>query len=511
MRSKKHPFYLFMVIVALYSWINAQTSTTTQPAVPRLVNFSGKAVDLQGKPITGVSGATFAIYKDQTEGAPLWTETQNIHPDAKGNYTVQLGSEKSSGLPLDLFATGEARWLGVHIDGQEDQPRTLLLSVPYALKAMDAETLGGKPASAFLQAMQSAGGDGTPDRGQAAKLPPTVHGTGTTGALPLWTAKNTIANSALTQDSNGNINLNANVSAKDLFTTSVSTNGSIFATQLDVETPNSGDGIVATVGVALASGNAGITGGVYGATESNSGRGVWGRGLGSAATGVYGETFGLDPNANGVVGVSRGPGAAVAAVNTSSGDGLFVQATTGVAAFFLGDVEVDGNLSKAGGSFKIDHPLDPANKYLYHSFVESPDMKNIYDGTVTTNSEGVAIVTMPDWFEALNQDFRYQLTAMGQFAQAIVATKMANRQFTIKTDKPNVEVSWQVTGVRHDAWAEAHRIPVEQMKEGKERGLYLHPELFGAPAEKSIAAARHPNAAKMTKEAAISPISLGKR
>jgi hypothetical protein len=164
----------------------------------------------------------------------------------------------------------------------------------------------------------------------------------------------------------------------------------------------------------------------------------------------------------------------------------------GFAAFFLGDVDVDGNLSKAGGSFKIDHPLDPANKYLYHSFVESPDMMDIYNGNVTTDGAGNAVVTMPDWFEALNRDFRYQLTVMGQFAQAIVATKMANHSFAIKTDKPNVEVSWQLTGVRHDAWADAHRIPVEQMKAEPERGFYMHPELFGAGLEKSVAAARHP-------------------
>jgi hypothetical protein len=99
---------------------------------------------------------------------------------------------------------------------------------------------------------------------------------------------------------------------------------------------------------------------------------------------------------------------------------------------------------------------------------------------------------LPDWFEALNRDFRYQLTVLGQFAQAIVLTKVANHQFSIKTDKPNVEVSWQVTGIRHDAWADAHRIPVEEMKPEKERGSYRHPELYNAPAENSLSWARHP-------------------
>ena len=97
-------------------------------------------------------------------------------------------------------------------------------------------------------------------------------------------------------------------------------------------------------------------------------------------------------------------------------------------AYFDGDVDVLGTLSKSSGSFKIDHPLDPANKYLYHSFVESPDMKNIYDGNVTTDGSGTAIVTMPAWFEALNTDFRYQLTVIGQLAQAIVASEISKWQ-----------------------------------------------------------------------------------
>jgi hypothetical protein len=133
----------------------------------------------------------------------------------------------------------------------------------------------------------------------------------------------------------------------------------------------------------------------------------------------------------------------------------------GIAGTFIGNVTVGGNLAKAGGSFVIDHPADPANKYLYHSFVESPDMMNIYNGNAVTDSSGAATVTMPDRFESLNRDFRYQLTVIGQFAQAIVASEVANGSFSIKTDKPNVKVSWRVTGIRQDAWANAHRIPLE--------------------------------------------------
>jgi hypothetical protein len=145
------------------------------------------------------------------------------------------------------------------------------------------------------------------------------------------------------------------------------------------------------------------------------------------------------------------------------------------------NVDIIGTLSKGAGSFKIDHPLDPGNKYLYHSFVESPDMKNMYDGNITTNDAGLATVTLPNWFETLNRDFRYQLTVIGQFAQAIVASEISGNQFSIRTDKPNVKVSWQVTGTRQDAFANAHRIQVEVEKAPADRGRYLYPELVGAP------------------------------
>jgi len=129
-----------------------------------------------------------------------------------------------------------------------------------------------------------------------------------------------------------------------------------------------------------------------------------------------------------------------------------------------GNVNVGGTLTKHSGTFRIDHPLDPANEYLSHSFVESPDMMNIYNGSVTTDRRGMATVILPAYFEALNRDFRYQLTPVGQFAQAFVAEKVKGNRFVIKTSKPGVEVSWQVTGVRHDEWANQHRVQVEEPK-----------------------------------------------
>jgi hypothetical protein len=146
-----------------------------------------------------------------------------------------------------------------------------------------------------------------------------------------------------------------------------------------------------------------------------------------------------------------------------------------------GNVVVNGNLSKGGGSFKIDHPLDPENKYLYHSFVESPDMMNIYNGNITTDGSGKAKVKLPAYFEALNMEYRYQLTVIGSFSQAIVSKEIEENVFEVATDKPNVKVSWQVTGVRKDAFAKNNRIPTEELKKAEERGKYLHPKAFGKP------------------------------
>ncbi|MCB0667330.1 MAG: hypothetical protein KDC80_15995 [Saprospiraceae bacterium] len=146
-----------------------------------------------------------------------------------------------------------------------------------------------------------------------------------------------------------------------------------------------------------------------------------------------------------------------------------------------GDVDIRGNISKGGGSFKIDHPLDPENKYLYHSFVESPDMMNIYNGNTVTDSKGLSTITLPDYFESLNRDFRYQLTVLGSFARAMIAKEIDENRFTVATDRPNVKVSWQITGVRRDPYAEKNRIPNVVEKKGFNKGRYLYPEAYGKP------------------------------
>ena len=176
--------------------------------------------------------------------------------------------------------------------------------------------------------------------------------------------------------------------------------------------------------------------------------------------------------------------------------------TNSLAGFFEGDVTISGNLnitgsiSKGSGTFKIDHPLDPENKYLVHSFVESPDMMNVYNGNATTDANGLAIIELPEYVEVSNKDFRYQLTPIGQFAQCIVKEEVNGDKFVIQTDKPNVKVSWQVTGIRNDPYAKENRVIVEEEKSTNEKGHYLHPEVYGKDKSKSV----HPTMNSKTKE-----------
>ncbi|GGT11723.1 hypothetical protein ACFFV7_36195 [Nonomuraea spiralis] len=151
-----------------------------------------------------------------------------------------------------------------------------------------------------------------------------------------------------------------------------------------------------------------------------------------------------------------------------------------------GGCSIYGSLSKPGGTFLIDHPLDPAGKYLSHSFVESPEMLNVYSGVAVTDDQGKVTVALPDYFEALNRDHRFQVTPIGRLAMAAVDGGVRDNAFTIRTDQPNVTVSWQVTGVRQDPWALAHPVEVEKEKPAEERGMLLYPEEHGFPATMGI-------------------------
>ena len=811
MFNRRHVFYavfLFASSSLLFSFQAPAQSAPSLGVIPKMVKFSGAA------PV-GTSSVSFAIYDRQDSLAPLWLETQTVTGDASGHYSVLLGSTKADGLPASIFASGEARWIGVTVEGGQEQPRTLLVSVPYALKAGDAETLGGKPLSAFVladglgkssslrsisqaQRVLTATGDvgtqnflgkfdssnvnlissqvfdngtnvgiGTSTPGNKLDVAGTIRSTDTTesinsnvgsiltlgglgvaktgyfgvgivlesqnaasfiyGTSGFSTRGSSLASSAGTSGNyNGTFFNNNGVGAGDngnqlnvglpswrmalggggaewngadnFSIARVAAGGNFLAPSIFLKVTNAGNvgigtttpataldvvgqvhasggfkfgdgsvqtsaavgtltGVTTAAGSGLlggatsgnpslslvscgnaqilqsngttwacatpASGGGGITypyssgnqsstsgaftvtqtnsvvlggsptftqamstipGAVVGiaSTTSNSASGVIGFSSSISApamVGWNGSTSGSSDSAEGILGITDNPigtaiegnansttgnnvgvrgqskstnGIGVWGFNGTSGSGIGVQAEVdgptgtgllvksnngGVAAEFdflgssgnilvaksagntkmtldftgaltsdtihttggtpsiigtggltiNGPLIANGTVSKPMGSFKIDHPLDPAGKYLYHSFVESPDMMNIYNGVVTLDAKGQAWITMADYFEALNMDFRYQLTAMGRPAPYLYVSKeMAGNRFKISGGPAHGKVSWQVTGIRHDAYADAHRIQVEVEKPAAEQGTYLHPELFGKDASKGL-------------------------
>jgi hypothetical protein len=817
----------FTTLLLGSSGIAQQAATTT---VPNLVRYGGVLKDAQGAPLSSTTvGITFAIYKQQDGGAPVWMETQSVATDAGGNYSALLGSTTANGLPGDLFSQEEQRWLGVQVQGQAEQSRVLLVSVPYAFKAHEAETLGGKSVSDFVLANStnsSANSSSTTQTGpNTANSPPASGGArkGAASAGPTnFSGSTTDQIVGVTQSGTGG-GVIASAPSKALVGTATSTSG----TAIGVEGGSNGSGgygvygnvtsaTGATVGVkgnSQSSGGTGVRGtniatsgattgvsgyvdsaagtagsfnnaaggmilsgqnngvvkfsvdgsgnitsqgtlsgigitgttsaaagvgltgnatnttgantgvmgetpstngtgvggyanattgqnvGVYGQTNSNNGWGVYGEadstsgqtfgvegnnqsagnyssgvlGYENAATGavygvqgvtasttnyavgvvgnenaatgvvygvqgvtasttnnaagvagnenatsgvVYGVSgitnsatngaagvngyegaatgvvYGVNGNTNstttgaaavsGVEGALTGTVSGVSGTTMSSGQGAagvsgYAQATSGetygvlginssstngangvlgsatattgqaigvqgassspegigveginvvcsgsgctlvagTAGFFAtatggtilegvggtdtvftvdssgnghyaGNLNVTGTLTKGGGSFKIDDPLDPENKTLSHSFVESPDMMNLYNGSVRLDARGEAWVAMPEYFQALNRDFQYVLTSVGSSQPRLyIAREMKGNRFKIAGGGPNGKVSWMVTGIRQDAWANAHRIPTEEEKPPQERGKYLHPELYGASADQN--------------------------
>jgi len=240
-------------------------------------------------------------------------------------------------------------------------------------------------------------------------------------------------------------------------------------------------------------------------------RATGGDGTGFGGDGLF-VTGGSVPAGRAGTGVNVTGGQSLAAgqrggvgIQASGGSGPAGQGFAGV--FFgrvemNGDVDINGDFSVSGGvkAFKIDHPLDPENKYLYHAAIESSEVLNVYSGNVTTDSNGNAEVKFPAWFEAINRDFRYQLTVIGQFAQAIVLDELKGNRFTIKSSVPKVRVSWQVTGIRSDPGTLHNGFKVEEEKPERERGAYLNPAAYGEPDEKGVQWARNAEIMRQMKQ-----------
>ncbi len=263
-----------------------------------------------------------------------------------------------------------------------------------------------------------------------------------------------------------------------------------------------GHGTVGVAGTSFSGNGTGLRGvansgataaGVAGA--SISGYGVSGTGkVGVEGTTADGANFGrlgqLNTGVQGVSTANNGTGIMGRADSGTLAFGVWGRSSTGWAGYFSGDVQVTGTLGSSAAAFTVDHPQDPSGRLLSQAYVASDEMLSTYSGNVTTDAAGAAVVRLPGYVGALNGDFRYQLTVVGGFAQAIVAQKVRDGRFTIRTSEPGVEVSWQVSGVRRDAFARDHPFRAERAKKGALAGRFLRPDLHGRPDTQDVTATR---------------------
>ncbi len=474
-----------------------------------------------GSPATGQFDFRFRMYSAATGGGQVGSEKlfDNVQV-RKGVFTVQL-NYGPDGIDSTVFF-GDARWIEVAVRPGSSggsytvlSPRQELTATPYAFSLYpDANVTGSVPGgNAVFGTNTAAGGESYGLRGDSAS----TSGRGVSGQA---TAASGTTYGLYGQSASPNgygvygIHAASSGTTPGVAGISNSTAANAFAVVGQVNPASVGGYSTGVRGISKGTGGSGIgvwgsqdgSGwGVYGTavagygvigmtTSTSAGRGVYGQGF----TGVYGVgTRGVDGrssaggvNSFGVYGEStadRGTGVYGKANTGPDAFGVWGVSSSGYAAWFEGKVRVTGNLQKGGGSFIIDHPLDPENKYLYHSFVESPDMMNIYNGNVILDSKGEAWVDLPDWFGALNRDFRYQLTAIGAPGPNLyIAAPVQNNRFQIAGGQPGAQVSWQVTGIRQDPYANRHRIPVEEDKPASEQGTYLHPDAYDQPASKGV-------------------------
>ena len=500
---------VWVVIPGLAQGSEPGAAPSTTAPLGSAITYQGQ-LQLDGHPVEEVCDFRFSLWDAGSGGSQVGsTLTRTAVPVEKGLFTIPNLDFEASAF------SGPARWLAIDVrcpagSGSYAQlaGRQPLTPAPYALYAPQAGSapwsgLTGVP-SGFADGVDNnttyTAGDGLDLTGNQFSVLFAGSGVTTTVArsdhdhwgqhwlgddLALYLESTPhFVNSSVIHIKSGE---NMGVGLEGVVAATNSDSGMLIPTGVaGINTAPAGGWANMAVGVYGAASYADNAFGVYGTapltgtagfSSSQQGVGVFGKSSGGGSTGVQGvggyngvSGRATQVNGNGVVGQAEG----------FAGYGVWGISTDGYAGYFSGDVHISGNLSKLGGSFKIDHPLDPANKYLYHSFVESPDMKNIYDGVAVLDASGEAVVVLPDWFEALNRDFRYQLTTIGGFAPVFIAEEIANNQFKIAGGTPGLKVSWQVTGIRQDAWANDHRIPVEEQKPPEEVGTYLYPEGFGA-------------------------------
>ncbi len=322
----------------LVSICSAQQVSPT--AIPNLIRYGGTIKNAQGAAVSSATtGVTFAIYKQQDGGAPVWMETNNVTTDAEGNYSVLLGSTTATGLPSDLFSQEEQRWLGVQVQGQAEQPRVLLVSVPYAFKAHEAETLGGRSVSDFVLSNNAS------SSANAGNSTPAVTSTASNSSSTTSGIKIAAANQGPTNFSGSTTNqivkvtqsgtgagITASATTNAIYGLANGSSGNVYGVQ----------GVATGTGGVALFGNANSpTGGTYGikgSSSSTSGTGM--RGLASAASG---NTIGVSSQVN-------SPNGLAAVFNNAGGGKIISGQNNGVEKF---SVDGSGNINSASGTYEI--------------------------------------------------------------------------------------------------------------------------------------------------------------
>lgn len=437
-------------------------------------NYQGELAQA-GQPFSGDADFEFSLYDAAEAGSQVGASITFLDVSIlSGVFTVPLNAGGEFGVSA---FNGQQRWLQISVNGTPLTPRQPLNATPHAQFAvrpwqtngssiyynggnvgigqdfpghrLEVRTISGNA----VHAINTAGTGATYGVwGQANSL----SGTGVFGSAPT-------ASSAVNSGVHGS---SAGTNGRGVFGTATATSGSPYGVRGEAHAAN-GAGVYATNDA-----TAGVGAGIHAVSTSPSGSGVYARANYSAVNGQTNGTSGA-----GVLGFASAAG------GTTYGVWGFASDAADYGVYSNGRTGATGTKS-----FRIDHPLDPAGKYLSHYCAEGPEPLNVYSGTVTTDARGEAWVVLPDYFEAVNRDFRYGLTVVddtdsAEFVQAKIAREISDNRFKIRTSAAHMKVSWEIKAVRDDAWVRAYGAPVETEKTGEERGRYQHPELYGQPPE----------------------------
>jgi len=473
--------------------------------VPLSINYQGYLTDDMGSPVPdGIYSIQFTIYSTESGSSNLWSSGVRSIQVTDGFFTHLLGS--IAPMPVILFDSDSSRYLGITVGTDpECIPRTKISSAAYAYHTAIAD-------HADVADDLSAGASVDPSKidGTAAVL----------ADKNTFTKVNTFQSDVLIEDADLAFrrggwhrwrlleNDTSGLQFKQVYS-----DGGVLKNDVRLELFDDGKvgigGYDSTCKVLIADSSStsvfynsalkvdykysgsSITNGIYSKllylTTSDDAYSI--RATVKSNTGnrvglfAYGET--IDFNLE--TGNSYGVYADANDGNTSYG--IYAAASSALtnwAGFFSGNVRVIGTLDNSKSTLRIDHPIDPDNMILEHAGINSPEMLNVYSGNISTDKNGEAVVILPDYFEALNTDCRYQLTVIGSFAQAIIKQEVNGNQFIIATSEPNIKVSWQVIGVRTDAFATKYPVNVETEKNAEEMGYYINPSAFGFDLDRSL-------------------------